>query len=72
VRVVRDTKSGKIEVYFDDLTKPVMRAEDKTFAKGRIGFGSFDDTGRVRNIRITGTSAEDAKDRPAVFKPIGK
>jgi hypothetical protein len=70
VRVVRETKSGKIEVYFDDLTKPVMRAEDRTFGKGRIGFGSFDDTGRVRNVRITGPSAEDAKDPVSGFKPL--
>jgi hypothetical protein len=72
VRLVRDTKSGKIEVYFDDMAKPVMRAEDKTFAKGRIGFGSFDDTGRVRNVRITGPSAEEPKGPPAFFKSLGK
>ena len=34
------------------MKKPIMRAIDKTFDWGRIGFGSFDDTGRVRNIRL--------------------
>ena len=42
-RVVRDLESGKIEVFFDDMTAPVMTANDKTFPKGKIGVGSFDD-----------------------------
>ena len=70
VRLARDTKTGSVEVFFDDLTKPVMRATDKTFAKGRIGFGSFDDMVRVRNIRITG--AEPTKEAADFFHPIGK
>jgi len=45
VRVIREPESGLIEVYFDDMTKPAMTARDKTFAHGRIGLGSFDDTG---------------------------
>ena len=70
VRLVRDTAKGTIEVYFDDLTKPIMKAEDKTFGSGYIGFGSFDDTGRVRNVRISGPKAEDKK--ADFFKPLGK
>jgi hypothetical protein len=70
VRLVRDTTSGTIEVYFDDLTKPIMKAEDKTFLSGHVGFGSFDDTGRVRNARISYVKAEDKK--ADFFKPLGK
>jgi hypothetical protein len=70
VRIERDTAKGLIAVYFDDLTKPIMTAEDKTFAAGHIGFGSFDDTGRVRNVRIRGPKAEDKK--ADFFKPLGK
>ena len=29
-----------------------MRATDTTFGMGRVGFGSFDDTGRISNIRL--------------------
>lgn len=58
VRVVRDTKSGKIEVFFDDLKKPVMTATNKTFTWGRLGVGSFDDTGNFDNVRIWGTAAK--------------
>jgi hypothetical protein len=38
-----------------------MTAEDKTFGAGYIGFGSFDDTGMVDNIRIWAPSAETKK-----------
>ena len=61
VRLERDTKAGAIRVYFDDLSKPIMIAEDKNFASGYIGFGSFDDTGMVDNIRIWGPAGETKK-----------
>ncbi len=58
VKLERKAADGTIKVYFDDMTKPIMQAEDKTFARGAIGFGSFDDTGMVDNIRIWGPSVE--------------
>lgn len=64
VRIERTVKDGLIRVFFDDMTKPIMIAEDKTFQSGGIGFGSFDDTGRVDNIRIWGPSVEN-KPSPA-------
>jgi len=57
-RIVRDVTSGKIEVFFDDMKKPVMTATDKTFTWGRLGVGSFDDTGDFDDIRIRGIKAE--------------
>jgi hypothetical protein len=60
VRVVRKVESGLIEVYFDDLTKPAMTAHDKTFAHGRIGVGSFDDTGQFDDITIRGNRVASA------------
>jgi hypothetical protein len=60
VRVVRKASDGTIRVYFDDLTKPVMEARDRTFGTGWVGFGSFDDTCRVRKVTIWGDRAEDA------------
>ena len=57
-RVVRDTQSGKIEVFFDDMKKPVMTATDKTFTSGRLGVGSFDDTGNFDDVRIWGKKAK--------------
>jgi len=61
VRLERDTAAGTIKVYFDDLTTPIMLAEDKTFVSGCLGFGSFDDTGMVDNIRIWGPAVETKK-----------
>lgn len=64
VRLERKLADGTIKVFFDDMTKPIMIAKDTTFKEGYIGFGSFDDTGKVDNIRIWGPSAEQ---RPAPF-----
>lgn len=52
VRIERNIDSGGVKVYFDDMTTPVMTATDKTFGEGRVGFGSFDDTGNFDDIRI--------------------
>ncbi len=52
VKLVRDTKRGTIEIYFDNMRTPHMKCEDKTFGKGRIGIGSFDDVNDFDDIRI--------------------
>jgi hypothetical protein len=54
VRIVRRIESGTIEVFFDDLERPVMTATDKTFSWGRIGVGSFDDTSDWDEITLRG------------------
>jgi hypothetical protein len=54
VKIVRRVADGTIEVYFDDMTTPVMTAVDKTFTSGRIGIGSFDDTGMWDDIKLYG------------------
>jgi hypothetical protein len=43
LRLRRNSESGLIQVFYDDMTTPVMTANDKTFPKGKIGVGSFDD-----------------------------
>ena len=52
IRLVRDGQAGLIEVYFDDMEKPVMTAVDRHFPKGKIGLGSFDDVGNFDDLRI--------------------
>ncbi|MEQ1827065.1 MAG: hypothetical protein ABL921_14015 [Pirellula sp.] len=52
VKVVRNSSSGKIDVYFDEMSKPHLSAVDKTFDKGRIGIGSFDDMNEFDDIRL--------------------
>lgn len=53
-RIIRDVETGKINVYFDDMKQPVMTATDKTFTAGRVGVGSFDDTGNFDDVRLYG------------------
>lgn len=58
VRLERITSEGSIRVYFDDMDTPIMVAHDRTFERGLIGFGSFDDSGKIDNIRIWSPDAE--------------
>ena len=60
-KLERKLSDGSIKVYFDDMTKPIMTAADRNFAAGYIGFGSFDDIGKVRNIRVWGPLVETKK-----------
>jgi hypothetical protein len=61
VRLERKVADGTIKVYFDDMIHPIMIAQDKTFGEGYIGFGSFDDTGKVDNVKIWGPALGAAK-----------
>lgn len=61
VRLERKGTDGGIKVFYDDMTKPIMEANDKTFPTGLIGFGSFDDSGRVDNVRIWGPKVVETK-----------
>lgn len=58
VRIERNVQKGSIKVFFNDMTTPVMEAEDTTFGAGYIGFGSFDDPGMVDDIKIWGPSRQ--------------
>jgi hypothetical protein len=54
VRVVRQIASGEIAIYFDDMNQPIMTANDKTFAWGQIGIGTFDDTADYDEVQLRG------------------
>jgi hypothetical protein len=58
VRLERCAASGHIAVFFDDMDHPIMKACDTTFTFGRVGFGSFDDTGTIDGIRIWARKAD--------------
>jgi hypothetical protein len=58
VRVERNVEDGSIRVYFDDMKSPVMTATDRTFPWGRVGVGSFDDTGNWDDVKVRGIKAE--------------
>jgi hypothetical protein len=57
VRIVRNSTSGEVAVYFDDMENPVMRAKDDRFRWGQIGIGSFDDLSAWDEIHVYGRLA---------------
>lgn len=57
VKIVRKVEDGTIEIYFDDMKKPVMTATNDAFKWGRIGVGSFDDTTAWTDIVLRGEKA---------------
>ena len=60
IRIVRDLEAGEIEIYVDQMDRHILQANDKTHQWGYVGFGSFDDTGRVTNVRIYADVKRDA------------
>jgi hypothetical protein len=52
VRIAGDVSSGRIQVFMDGQKEPSFSVEDHTFACGRIGVGSFDETGDFADIRV--------------------
>jgi hypothetical protein len=61
IRIERDTTAGTVLVYFDDMTKPVMKTTNAVFVTGGIGFGSFDDVGNIDDVRIWGKKVDENK-----------
>ncbi|QYJ02762.1 hypothetical protein KUV85_10470 [Nocardioides panacisoli] len=57
VRLDYDAATGEVAVHVDGSEQPLMTATDTSFAGGRVGFGSFDNHGRTRQFRVTGTPA---------------
>lgn len=68
LRVVRDVESGSMAVY--DLEVPataILTANDKIFTAGYVGFGSFDNSGQVRNVKVW--AATSTPGAPDFFSP---
>lgn len=61
VKIERKLADGSIKIYFDNMENPIMEATDQHFDIGRIGFGSFDDTGMFDNILIYGPKLHEGK-----------
>jgi hypothetical protein len=57
LRLERNAATGRIEVFFDNAKTPFLSATDTTLASGRVGVGSFDETGEFRNLVVTGRPA---------------
>ncbi len=64
VRIDRKASDGTVRVYFDDMKVPIMEGSDQTFPSGFIGFGSFDDTGKLSNIKVWAPSVSEKETPP--------
>lgn len=64
VRLERNIETGSIKIFYDGTL--IEEANDKTFGKGYVGFGSFDDSGKIDNVKIW--SKDSAKGNLAVFE----
>ena len=67
VRLECDIEAGNLRVFFDDMKTPVLAAANVHLTPGWIGFGSFDDTGRIDNIRLSGD-----RSKPVTFPGFQK
>jgi hypothetical protein len=59
IKVARSVGDGWVKVYFDDMTKPMMTAQDATFGAGEIGLGTFDDSGNFDDVVLRGENVSD-------------
>ncbi len=70
VRVVFHATTKRMEVFFDDMQDPVLVSNEIPLSGGYLGFGTFDDVGRVDNVSLW---AEKATEEPAsFFAPFSK
>jgi hypothetical protein len=63
LRVTR-SETGEMAVSADGAAAPLLTASDTRLGSGYVGFGSFDDKGRVRNVKLWAPSADAT---PAAF-----
>ena len=53
VTLAYDSAAGTIEVAVDGHSVPALHAVDFSLGPGRVGLGSFDETGAFKNIKIS-------------------
>jgi hypothetical protein len=56
VRLIHDGKSGAIQVTVDGRLIPALHAIDLSLGSGRVGIGSFDETGYFKNVKVQGAT----------------
>ena len=58
VRIVRDVRTGSIQIFLDRQFQPRFSAIDHTFTCGQVGLGSFDETGDFARFRLHSKDAQ--------------
>jgi len=57
VKFMHDATTGTAGVTVDGQAIPALTAVDLSLGPGKVGIGSFDETGEFKNVRITTTAA---------------
>ncbi len=57
VRILRNVRTGSIEVFMDGRRQALFHVMDRTFRCGEVGLGSFDETGDFADIRLRSNDA---------------
>lgn len=57
VRLVQDGATGTVNVTVDGKAIPALHAVDLSLTTGKVGIGSFNETGDFKNVKITGVPA---------------
>jgi hypothetical protein len=58
VKLVFDGETGRCYVEVNGKRNPSLETVDLSLRWGRVGLGSFDETGNFRNVKITGEMRE--------------
>jgi hypothetical protein len=53
VRLTHDAKTGSVRATVDGQSVPALVATDVSLGAGKVGIGSFDETGEFKNVKIT-------------------
>ena len=53
VKLTHEASTGAVAVTVDGHAVPALEAIDRSLGAGKVGFGSFDETGVFRDIKIT-------------------
>ncbi len=53
VKLAHDAGAGAVSVAVDGQAIPALEGVDRSLGPGKIGFGSFDETGAFKNVKIS-------------------
>jgi hypothetical protein len=56
VKLTHDAATGAVAVTVDGKAVPALEAVDRSLGPGKIGLGSFDETGAFKNVKISITA----------------
>jgi len=61
LKISQNIETGEIKAYVDDFNTPILNATDTTFKHGKIGVGSFDDTGAFTDLTLWGNPVNQSE-----------